>query len=59
MDALHRSLESSKQIASTGVIVDAKGFILTNDHVIDQATKIQAMDFAKILMLIVGPFNDD
>jgi len=25
----------------------------------NQATKIQAMDFAKILMLIVGPFNDD
>ena len=24
-----------------------------------QASKIQAMDFAKILMLIVGPFNDD
>jgi len=25
----------------SGVIVDEKGFILTNDHVIDQATKIQ------------------
>ncbi len=25
----------------SGVIVDAKGFILTNDHVIDQASKIQ------------------
>ena len=25
----------------SGVIVDPKGFILTNDHVIDQATKIQ------------------
>ncbi|HTS11906.1 MAG TPA: Do family serine endopeptidase [Candidatus Limnocylindrales bacterium] len=25
----------------SGVIVDKKGFILTNDHVIDQATKIQ------------------
>jgi hypothetical protein len=25
----------------------------------NQASKIQAMDFAKILMLIVGPFNDD
>ncbi len=25
----------------SGVIVDRKGFILTNDHVIDQATKIQ------------------
>ena len=25
----------------SGVIVDHKGFILTNDHVIDQATKIQ------------------
>jgi serine protease Do len=29
----------------SGVIVDRKGFILTNDHVVDQATKIQvAMD---------------
>jgi len=25
----------------------------------NQASKIQAMDFAKILLLIVGPFNDD
>jgi serine protease Do len=25
----------------SGVLVDSKGFILTNDHVIDQATKIQ------------------
>jgi serine protease Do len=27
----------------SGVIVDKKGFILTNDHVIDQATKIQVI----------------
>jgi serine protease Do len=32
--------EAERSLGS-GVIVDKKGFILTNDHVIDQATKIQ------------------
>jgi len=32
---------SAERSLGSGVIVDKKGFILTNDHVIDQATKIQ------------------
>ena len=36
---------SAERSLGSGVIVDKKGFILTNNHVIDQATKIQvAMD---------------
>jgi serine protease Do len=36
---------SAERSLGSGVIVDKKGFILTNHHVIDQATKIQvAMD---------------
>ncbi|MGH9714169.1 MAG: Do family serine endopeptidase [Candidatus Acidiferrales bacterium] len=36
---------SAERSLGSGVIVDKKGFILTNQHVIDQATKIQvAMD---------------
>jgi serine protease Do len=33
--------ENAERSLGSGVIVDKKGFILTNDHVIDQATKIQ------------------
>ncbi len=33
--------EDAERSLGSGVIVDKKGFILTNDHVIDQATKIQ------------------
>jgi serine protease Do len=32
---------SAERSLGSGVIVDKKGYILTNDHVIDQATKIQ------------------
>src|SRR5215470_16351296 len=32
---------NAERSLGSGVIVDKKGFILTNDHVIDQATKIQ------------------
>jgi serine protease Do len=32
---------SAERSLGSGVLVDKKGFILTNDHVIDQATKIQ------------------
>jgi serine protease Do len=32
---------NAERSLGSGVIVDRKGFILTNDHVIDQATKIQ------------------
>jgi serine protease Do len=32
---------AAERSLGSGVIVDKKGFILTNDHVIDQATKIQ------------------
>ena len=41
----------------SGVIVDKKGFILTNDHVIDQATKIQVSidgDSTKYTAKVVG-----
>jgi serine protease Do len=33
--------EQAERSLGSGVIVDKKGFILTNNHVIDQATKIQ------------------
>jgi serine protease Do len=33
--------DNAERSLGSGVIVDRKGFILTNDHVIDQATKIQ------------------
>ncbi|HKS81489.1 MAG TPA: Do family serine endopeptidase [Candidatus Acidoferrales bacterium] len=33
--------DDAERSLGSGVIVDKKGFILTNDHVIDQATKIQ------------------
>ena len=39
-DSPDDSPDAERSLGS-GVIVDKKGFILTNDHVIDQATKIQ------------------
>ena len=39
-DAPDESPEAERSLGS-GMIVDSKGFILTNNHVIDQATKIQ------------------
>jgi serine protease Do len=39
-DTPDNSPEAERSLGS-GVLVDKKGFILTNDHVIDQATKIQ------------------
>jgi len=45
----------------SGIIVDKKGFILTNDHVIDQATKIQVAldgDSTKYSGRVVG-FDKD
>ena len=39
-DQPDNSPDAERSLGS-GVIVDKKGFILTNDHVIDQATKIQ------------------
>jgi serine protease Do len=44
LDSPDNGPDAERSLGS-GVIVDRKGFILTNDHVIDQATKIQvAMD---------------
>jgi serine protease Do len=34
---------TAERSLGSGVIVDKKGYILTNDHVVDQATKIQVM----------------
>jgi serine protease Do len=45
----------------SGVIVDKKGFILTNDHVIDQATKIQVTldgDPTKYNAKVIGTDKD-
>jgi serine protease Do len=45
----------------SGVIVDKKGFILTNDHVIDQATKIQVAldgDSTKYNAKVIGTDKD-
>lgn len=45
----------------SGVIVDKKGFILTNDHVIDQATKIQVAldgDARKYNAKVIGTDKD-
>ncbi|MFZ0232000.1 MAG: Do family serine endopeptidase [Candidatus Acidiferrales bacterium] len=39
-DSPDNSPDAERSLGS-GVLVDKKGFILTNDHVIDQATKIQ------------------
>src|SRR6202023_3384686 len=39
-DSPDKTPDAERSLGS-GVIVDGKGFILTNDHVIDQATKIQ------------------
>jgi serine protease Do len=33
--------DNAERSLGSGVVVDKKGFILTNDHVVDQATKIQ------------------
>jgi ribosomal protein S18 acetylase RimI-like enzyme len=43
MDALHRSLELSKQVASTGVIVDAK-----DDSAVSFYTKYGFLDLPKV-----------
>jgi len=32
---------SAERSLGSGVIVDKKGYILTNNHVVDQATKVQ------------------
>jgi serine protease Do len=39
-DSPDKAPDAERSLGS-GVVVDGKGFILTNDHVIDQATKIQ------------------
>jgi serine protease Do len=48
---------ASERSLGSGVIVDRKGFILTNNHVVDQATKIQVQlngETAKYNAKVVG-----
>ncbi len=59
-DAPDNSPDAERSLGS-GVIVDKKGFILTNDHVIDQATKIQVAldgDSTKYNARVIG-FDKD
>src|ERR1700691_5546745 len=59
-DAPDNSPDAERSLGS-GVIVDKKGFILTNDHVIDQATKIQVAldgDSTKYSARVIG-FDKD
>jgi len=52
---------SAERSLGSGVIVDKKGFILTNDHVIDQATKIQVVldgDPAHYSAKVIGTDKD-
>src|ERR1700729_4180330 len=53
--------EDAERSLGSGVIVDKKGFILTNDHVVDQATKIQVAldgDSTKYSARVIG-FDKD
>src|SRR5262245_51137565 len=48
---------AAERSLGSGVIVDKKGFILTNNHVVEQATKIQVQlygDTAKYTAKVVG-----
>src|ERR1700723_1174076 len=59
-DSPDNSPDAERSLGS-GVIVDKKGFILTNDHVIDQATKIQVAldgDSTKYSARVIG-FDKD
>ncbi|MGB7751229.1 MAG: Do family serine endopeptidase [Candidatus Acidiferrales bacterium] len=59
-DQPDNSPDAERSLGS-GVIVDKKGFILTNDHVIDQATKIQVAldgDATKYNARVIG-FDKD
>src|SRR5271169_2811060 len=59
-DQPDNSPDAERSLGS-GVIVDKKGFILTNDHVIDQATKIQVTldgDATKYNARVIG-FDKD
>jgi serine protease Do len=39
---------AAERSLGSGVVVDAKGYILTNNHVVDQATKILATTWRKL-----------
>ncbi|MFZ3215364.1 MAG: Do family serine endopeptidase [Candidatus Acidiferrales bacterium] len=59
-DAPDNSPDAERSLGS-GVLVDKKGFILTNDHVIDQATKIQVAldgDATKYSARVIGVDKD-
>src|SRR5437762_12864320 len=48
---------SAERILGSGVIVDKKGYILTNNHVVDEATKVQVQlngDATRYTAKVVG-----
>jgi serine protease Do len=55
--------DSSQEAAGTGIVVSANGYIMTNNHVIDGATKVTAIDsdgnqYADVSVIGRDPLND-
>lgn len=58
-----RSYSSTSAAAGTGVIVSKDGYILTNQHVIDEATKINVIladgtTYENVKLVTIDPLND-